>query len=90
MKQQGLLPPRPPRRRESLGSGRRFKGLPRRGRSRRAALDVVAASWTIRAEEDGLTAYQPARPWAGLILRLGLWVWPGVRRAARPQGRARR
>jgi hypothetical protein len=42
-----------PCRRKSLVSGRRVKGLPRRGRSRRAALDVVSASWTIGAEEDG-------------------------------------
>jgi hypothetical protein len=41
-----------PRRRESLVSGRRVKGLPE-GTARRAALDAVAASWTIRAEADG-------------------------------------
>jgi hypothetical protein len=33
-------------------SGRRVKGL-REATARRAALDVVAASWTIGSEEDG-------------------------------------
>jgi hypothetical protein len=52
-----------PRRRRILGSGRRVNGRRSRSRAtaRRAAIDAVAASWTLEAEEDGLRPHPALR-----------------------------
>ena len=72
-----------PRRRQILASGRRVKGGEAIARRRpvRAALDAVAASWTIGAEEDREPCTRPHTEWARLDLRARCGVWPGVRRA---------
>jgi hypothetical protein len=50
-----------------------------RRRPVRAALDAVAASWTIGAEEDGEPCTRLHSERARLDLRARCGVWPGVR-----------
>src|SRR5258708_7033669 len=61
-----------PRRRRILGSDRRVKGRRSRSRAtaRRAALEAVAASWTMGAEEDGSGQHRLREPVSPGDLRL--------------------
>jgi len=57
-------------------------------RPRRAAIDAVAASWTIGSEEDGPALYLAGVRRAALI-SVSCDAWPGVRPGRASQGRAR-
>jgi len=57
--------------------------------ARRAAIDAVAASWTIGNEEDGCVLHRSAWRVSGLVCAPCV-TWPGVRRAGLAKGWARR
>ena len=55
--------------------------------ARTAAIDVVAASWTIGAEEEGTAPFPACLTNEPLMIWVTAVVWPGVRWAGLPKAK---